>query len=138
MIHNTDISAERTRLLNRDAQWATAASEGRDIERILSFWTDDAVVMPPNLPAVVGKAALRAYVEVSLQIPGFRISWTSSDVVFSEDQKLAYMFSDNAVTMNGPDGAPKTTEGRAVTIWRRDTDGEWRCALDIWNEGPRE
>jgi ketosteroid isomerase-like protein len=28
-----------------------------------------------------------------------------------------------------------TTEGRAVTIWRREADDQWRCAVDIWNAG---
>jgi ketosteroid isomerase-like protein len=23
-----------------------------------------------------------------------------------------------------------------VTIWRREADGEWRCAVDIWNAEP--
>ncbi len=131
-----DLAAERTRLLQRDAEWATAASEGRDVERVLSYWTDDAIVLPPSLPAVVGKAALRQYVEGSMQISGFRITWTSTDVTFSPDGQLAYIFSRNAVTMNDPDGTPTTTEGRAVTIWRRESDGEWRCAVDIWNAGP--
>ncbi len=131
-----DLASERTRLLRRDAEWAVVASEGRDVERVLSYWTDDAVVLPPGLPAVVGKAALRQYVQGSLQIPGFRITWTSTDVTFSPDGNLAYMISRNAVTMNAPDGTPTTTEGRAVTIWRREPDGEWRCAVDIWNAEP--
>jgi ketosteroid isomerase-like protein len=131
-----DLSFERTQLLERDAEWAAAASEGRDIERVLSYWTEDAVVLPPGLPPVIGKAALRQYVLATLQIPGFRISWTSTEVIFSPDRNLAYMFSQNAVTMNGPDGTPATTKGRAVTIWRREPDGEWRCAVDIWNAEP--
>ncbi|MFN2531918.1 MAG: DUF4440 domain-containing protein [Pyrinomonadaceae bacterium] len=128
-----DLVSEKTRLLQRDAEWSAAASEGRDVELILSFWTNDAVVFPPDLPAVVGRAALRQYVEGSMQIPGFRISWTSKGVTFSPDGQLAYMFSQNFVTMNAPDGTPGTTEGRAVTIWRRESDGEWYCAVDIWN-----
>jgi ketosteroid isomerase-like protein len=131
-----NLSSERARLLERDAEWAVAASEGRDVELILSYWTDDAVVLPPGLPAIAGKFALRQYIEDSLKIPGFRITWTSTEVTFSPDGSLAYMFSQNAVTMNSPDGAPTTTEGRAVTIWRREPDGEWRCAVDIWNAGP--
>ena len=121
---NMDWNLEATRLLERDAQWSTAASEGRDIEHVLSYWTDDAIVIPPGMPAVVGKAALRQYVEGGLRIPGFGISWTSTDVAFSPDGHLAYMFSANAVTMNAPDGQPFPTEGRAVTIWRREADGE--------------
>jgi ketosteroid isomerase-like protein len=76
---------------------------------------------------------VRDYVNGSLQIPGFQINWTSTHVTFSPDKQLAYMFSQNTVTMNGPDGNPVSTKGRAVTIWRREPDGEWRCAVDIWN-----
>ena len=38
--------------------------------------------------------------------------------------------------MNGPDGALMTHTGRAVTIWRREPDGVWRCTVDIWNAEP--
>ncbi|HYJ86756.1 MAG TPA: DUF4440 domain-containing protein, partial [Pyrinomonadaceae bacterium] len=130
-----DLDSEKTRLLRRDAEWSAAASEGRDVDLILSFWTDDAVVFAPGLPAVAGKTALREYVEGSMKIPGFRISWTTTDVSLSDDETLAYMFSRNKVEMDAPDGTPVTTEGRAVTVWRRESDGEWRCAVDIWNAG---
>ena len=133
-----NLQHEATQLLRRDAEWSALAQEGRDIDGILSYWTEDAVVLPPGQPAVSGKTALREYVQASLQIPGFRISWESSDVHFSPDGNLAYLFSRNAVTMNGDDGAPATSHGRAVTIWRRDADGEWRCAVDIWNAPPGE
>jgi len=131
-----DPRAERQRLLDRDAQWATLAAEGRDIERILDFWTDDAVVYPPGLPVVAGKAALRAYVQASLVIPGFHITWTSSDARISSDGQLAYLVGENAVTVPDPTGETVTMRGRAVTIWRREADGEWRCAVDIWNAHP--
>jgi|SRR5882724_1793515 len=131
-----DELTERERLVERDAEWAAIASEGRDIGRILSYWTDDAVVLPPGLSPVIGKVALRDYVENSLRIPGFKITWRSTDVKFSPDLDLAYMFGENAVTINGPDGRPVTTKGRAVTIWRRGADGIWRCAVDIWNDAP--
>src|SRR5687768_16297490 len=126
-------NAEKERLLRRDSEWAQAASEGRDVERILSYWTDDAVVLPPGLPPVVGKAAVRQYVESSIHRAGLNITWESKDVTLAPDGQRAYMFSRNKVTMNAPDGAPMTTAGRAVTIWRREPDGEWRCAVDIWN-----
>lgn len=131
-----EFALEKDRILKRDAAWSLAASEGRDVELMLSFWTDEAVVIPPGMPAIVGKPALRQYVQASLQIPGFKISWTSTDVTFSPDGNLAYIFSDNAVTMNDAEGSPQTTLGRAVTIWRRESDGEWRCAVDIWNAAP--
>ena len=128
---------EVERLLNRDAEWAALATEGMDIDRIVSYWSDDAVVFAPGLSPIIGKAALRDYVENTFRIPGFRISWKSSEVHFSPDLKIAYVSGENTVVMNGPDGTPVTTKGRVITIWRRERDGHWRCAVDIWNEGPR-
>src|SRR5439155_11303507 len=77
---HADLDAEKARLLLRDAEWALAASEGRDVERIVSYWTDDAIVLPPGLAAVVGKTALRQYVHDSMQIPGFKITLMRSIV----------------------------------------------------------
>ena len=129
-----DLERERERLLERDAEWAALSSRGQDVERIISFWTDDARVFAPGLPAFSGKAALRGYVEGALAIPGFNITWTTSEAHLSADGQLAYLLSTNAVTMAGPEGRPVTTSGRAVTVWRREPDGNWRCAVDIWNE----
>jgi len=131
-----DIERERRRLLQLDAEWAALASEGKDVDRILAYWTDDALVCPPGVPLVRGKAALRAYVEGALAIPGFQITWTTSDASLSPDGQWAYLLSTNAVTAPGLDGRLDVTRGRAVTVWRRDSDGRWRCAVDIWNAEP--
>ena len=133
-----DLERERTRLLERDAEWASAASSGQDVDRILSYWTEDAQVFAPGLPVFRGRVALRGYVEGALAIPSFQITWTTSEASLSPDGKLGYLLSTNAVTMPGQDGRPVTTRGRAVTVWRRDSDGEWRCAIDIWNDGPTD
>ena len=131
-----NIARERQRLIETDAEWAAVSAEGKDVDRILSFWSDDAKVFAPGLPGFSGKAALRSYVEAALAIPGFHITWTTSDASLSPDGELAYLLSTNAVTMPGPDGQPSTSKGRAVTVWRRESDGEWRCVLDIWNAEP--
>jgi ketosteroid isomerase-like protein len=131
-----DLERERKRLLERDAEWAELSSQGREVERILSFWTDDALVLAPGLPPFSGKSALRSYVEGALAIPGFHISWTTSEASLSPDCQLAYLLSTNTVTMPGPEGMPVTIRGRAVTVWRRESDGNWRCAVDIWNNEP--
>lgn len=131
-----DLERERTHLLQRDSEWAALSSDGRDIDRILSYWTDDARVYPPGMPPVSGKAALRDYVEGSLAIPGFHITWTTSEATLSPDGMLAYLLSTNMVTLPDAKGKLVTSRGRGVTVWRREPDGEWRCAVDIWNEAP--
>jgi ketosteroid isomerase-like protein len=130
---SNDSQRERARLLERDAEWAALASSGRDVDLIISYWTDDARVYPPGMPPVVGRAALREYVAAALAIPGFRITWTTTEAMLSPDGRQACLLSTNRVTLPDAAGAPVTTEGRAVTVWRREADGEWRCAIDIWN-----
>ena len=131
-----DPAAEQTKLLRRDAEWADLASAGKDLEKIVSYWTDDALLVFPGQPVLEGKAAIRAYVAESLNTPGFRIHWVSEKPVFSSDGKLAYMRGKNEVTAPGPNGAPTTVHLRGISIWRLDADGRWRCVVDISNEEP--
>lgn len=72
-----DSVAESKKLLQRDAEWAQLASEGKDVDKIVSYWTEDAVVIPQGQPVAEGKAAIRTFVSNSLQIPGFKIHWVS-------------------------------------------------------------
>jgi ketosteroid isomerase-like protein len=132
-----DPASESQKLLRRDAEWANLASAGKDVERIVSYWSDDAVVIPQGQPVVEGKAAIRAFVASSLQIPGFKIHWVSEGPTFSPDGKLAYMRGRNTMTVPGANGALVTLVGRGVTIWRLEPDGQWRCVVDIWNDPPR-
>ena len=129
-----DQAAEEQKLLKRDAEWADLATAGRDVDKVVAYWTDDAVLMPPGQPAVVGKTALRAFVEGSFKVPGFKIHWVSSKPVFSPDGKMAYMQATEELTAPGPDGALVTRSMHGVSIWRVDTDGQWRCTMDISND----
>jgi ketosteroid isomerase-like protein len=131
-----DAAAEADKLLKRDAEWADAAAAGKDVDKIVSYWADDAVVIPQGQPVAEGKEAIRAFVAGSLQIPGFHIHWASDKVSFSPDGQLAYMRSTNEMTVPGPGGAPMTLPGRGISVWRREADGQWRCVVDIWNDPP--
>ena len=119
-------------LLQRDSAWA-ATAKARDVEAILSYWSDDAVVIAPGSPEIRGKTAIREYVQKSLALPRFSISWTPASAAISSDGKLGYTTGQNVVTVAGPDGKLLTIPGRYVTVWRRDADGAWRCVVDIWN-----
>ena len=98
-----DVSAAKAALLRRDAEWADAATAGTDVDRIVSYWTDDALVIFPGQPTLEGKKAIRDYVASSLAIPGFSIHWVSEKPEFSPDGKLAYMRGADQMTVPGSD-----------------------------------
>jgi ketosteroid isomerase-like protein len=131
-----DAAAESSKLSQRDADWSSLSFEGKDIDRIVSYWSDDAHLLQPGLPPIEGKAAIRAFVSASLKIPGFKIHWVSEKPVFSPDGKMAYVLSAVETTAPGANGALESTHGRSVTVWRRDADGVWRCVVDISNDAP--
>jgi ketosteroid isomerase-like protein len=131
-----DAAAEEQKLLRRDAEWADLATAGKDVDKIVSYWSDDAQIIEPGQPVYAGKAAIRAYVTASLNTPGFKIHWVSEKPVFSADGTIAYMPGTDEMTVPGPNGALMTLHMRGVSIWRRDPDGEWRCVMDIANEAP--
>lgn len=126
----TDVQSQILRL---DADWSRAAQD-RDVDRVVSFWADDAIVFPPGSPAVAGKAAIREFVAKSFQTPGFSISWKTTTVAVSRGGDIAYTTGTNRVTFSTPDGKQVTVEGKAVAVWRREKDGAWKCVIDIWND----
>jgi uncharacterized protein (TIGR02246 family) len=130
-------SDAKSQILRLDAEWSEAARK-RDLERVLSFWAEDAIVYPPGSPALVGKAAIREYVTRSFQVPGFGISWTTTNVTVARAGDLAYATGTNRVTFDGPDGKPVVVEGKAVTVWRKDANAGWKCVIDIWNDVPAQ
>src|SRR2546430_12253831 len=72
-----DSAAEQAKLLRRDAEWADLATAGKDVDKIVSYWSDDAILIFPGQPVLEGKTAIRAYVAESLNTPGFKIHWVS-------------------------------------------------------------
>lgn len=123
----------REALLQTDKDWAVAAGSG-DVERIVAYWTDDAVISAPGQAPLAGKAAIRQYVGESLKIPGFAITWTPLVAEVSKSGDLGYTTGTNAVTIPKAEGGTMTVAGRYVTVWRKAADGKWRCVVDTWNE----
>lgn len=131
-----DPAVEGEKLLRRDAEWADLATAGKDVDRVVSYWSDEAVLIFPGQPVLQGKAAIRAYVAGCFQTPGFKIHWVSEKPTFSPDGKLAYMRGSDEATVPAANGGTMTLHSRGISIWRLDSDGQWRCVLDISSEAP--
>jgi len=127
--------AARTELLRVDGEWSAAAGSP-DVERIVSYWSDDAVVTPPHEAPIAGKPAIRKFVADSLKVPGFSVRWKPAEAVVSPSGDLGYTTGTNVFTFPDPSGKIVTSPGRYVTVWKKDDAGRWRCVIDFWNEAP--
>lgn len=131
-----DMSAEQSALERTDRDWAAVASAGTNVDSIVSYWADDARIYPVGMPLVSGKTAIREFVVASLKMPGFSITWTPEHVEISPDGKLGYTTGANRVTAPDSTGKVVPTLGRYVTVWRKTSEGKWKCVIDTWNAGP--
>lgn len=95
--------------------------------------TDDVVFMPPGEEPARGKAAVGAWFDaaiaesttVSLELP-------EREVVVVGDWGIeSGSFAWTLSSAGG--GEPFVDRGSFVTIWRRDSSGQWKVASDIWN-----
>ena len=127
--------AEAEVLMDLSRQWSAVVASG-DLDSGMDFWANDAVMLPPDLPLLDGKEAIRKYVEAAAEIPGFKISWEPVSAHVSESSDLAYMIEKNVTEFDGADGNKVITYGKVVTVWRKDPTGKWRNVVDMWNAAP--
>ena len=130
---NREVEARELMQLSRD--WSAMVGAG-DLEASIELWADDAVMLPPDMPVLSGKTAIREYVLGAASIPGFKISWEPESAHVSKSGDMAYLIERNVIEVEGENGEIITTHGKVVTVWRKDSDGQWKNVVDMWNSAP--
>lgn len=105
----------------------------RELEKIMSFYTDDAVLMPTAEPIVSGKKAIREEWRHILDIPGFQAKSALTKVEVARDGDMAYSMGTYLATMLGENGKQAAEPGKYLTIWKRQPDGSWRIVVETYN-----
>lgn len=122
--------AEEEKLMEVSREWSRAAST-QDIDRIVSYWSDSAFFLSQGQPAIHGKEGIRAMVEQSSKIPGFKISWEPIRASVSKSGDMGYLVERNQMSMNDASGKTITIQGTVVTVWKKDASGNWKNVVDI-------
>jgi ketosteroid isomerase-like protein len=128
MASETDTKALR----DLDAQWSAAAG-AKDLDKTVSYYSDDAIVMPPNAPSATTKEAIRKVWKDLLASTGLVISWKTTKVEVATSGDLACLSGTYELTMNDASGTSVNDRGKYVEVWEKQADGKWKCGTDIWN-----
>ena len=123
-------AADVKALMDTSRAWSRVVATG-DVDKVVSYWTDDGVVMMPGEPLRRGKTQIRAYVTSSLKTPGFSISWEPLEGVISPSGDIGYLIELDHLTFPDGHGGITSWTGRGVTIWKKQRDGSWKDAVDI-------
>ena len=124
-------AADERAIRNLDAQWSKSAA-GRDLEDTVSYYTDDASLLPPNAPIATGKEAIRAVWD-TLLAPGTSVSWQPSKVEVARSGDLAYILGTIQLATKDPKGNPVNDRGKLVEVWKKQAGGNWKVVADIFN-----
>lgn len=130
-----DVDAEEQHLMELSREWSSVAA-GDDVEALMSYWADDAVMMAPGQPPLRGKEAIREFVSSAGSIPGFSVSWEPLEAHVSESGDMAYLIEQNQMTLPDSTGALMTRYNKVITIWEKQEDGFWKNVVDMWNSDP--
>jgi len=116
--------------INATSEEFAKAVDAKDVDKIVSYYTDDAVLFAPSGPATVGKDALRKAWQGFLSGPASKIdvSGTVIDVAASGD--LAFERGNFAATTTDAKGKTTTQTGKLVDVWKKRADGSWKMAAD--------
>jgi uncharacterized protein (TIGR02246 family) len=109
-----------------------AAGNAHDIDAALAFFADDARMLPPGAPPLIGKEAIRD-VFAALMSPEFAVAHRLEEVVVSQGGDLAYVSYSYELTYRGPEGTPVTETGKDISIYKKVADGSWKLAIDMWS-----
>jgi uncharacterized protein (TIGR02246 family) len=124
-------AADETAIRSRDAEWANAAAS-KDVDATVSYYTDDASLLPPNAAIASDKQSIRAAWS-SMLGPDTSLTWQATKVDVARSGDLAYIVGVYQMTTNAPGSKPLADRGKFVEVWKKQADGSWKTAVDIFN-----
>ena len=135
---STEADVEAIKRVNVDLINAFNAG---DAAAAVALVMDDAVDLPPNRPAVIGREAIRSFVQSDFDT--FTMNFADEIVEVEVAGDLAVIWSNYTVTLTPKDdGEPIENNGKWLKVLKRQPDGSWKFSRNIWNsdnpppEGP--
>jgi ketosteroid isomerase-like protein len=98
----------------------------------VGYYSDDAVLLPPNEPIVAGKQAIRAS-WVSLLSPNIALAWQANKVDVARSGDLAYVVGRYTLTTRDAEGKPVMDRGKTIEVFKKEADGSWKVVADMYN-----
>jgi len=110
----------------------SAAAVSKDLDKVVSYYADGAMVFAPNSPGATTKETIRNAWKGYLTPAGASTSWKAMKVEVAKSGDLAYTSGTYDGTMIGADGKPVKDSGNYLTVWKKQTDGTWKILIDTW------
>ena len=125
----SDAGAEERAIRAIVAHWNELLVAKND-SGIAAIYAPDAVLLPPNMPAVSGAGPIRQFWAV-LWSMNATLTLNTTTVTVAQAGDLASEQGTWAFEATGPQG-PMQDKGKYIVVWRK-SEGTWQAVQDIWN-----
>ncbi len=111
--------------------WNLAVNAG-DVDSLVASFTNDAIRMSANMPAQVGREAIRAALEARFNANKLEVANVAEEIRVTGD--WAFVRGRNTVTQTPKAGGKPTEDtGKWLIIVQRQSDSSWKWHRDIGN-----
>jgi uncharacterized protein (TIGR02246 family) len=124
--------ADEQAIRTLDKEWSDA-TQSKDAVKMLVYYADDASALPFNAPIATGKEQIQKMWTGLMGMPGFSLSFAPAKIEVAKSGDLAYDVGTFELKLNDANGSPTTMMGKYVVVWKKQTDGHWKAAADIFN-----
>ena len=124
------LKADKENLLKADMNWSDSAKE---VDDFMAYVLDDANMLPPNEPMASGKEAIKTTFASMHDMSGFSVTWKPSMAEVANSGDLGYTIGTYKLSVNDSTGMPMADEGKYLTVWKKQADGSWKVAADMFN-----
>jgi len=105
-----------------------ALSNPRNDRASADCYEDDAIMLAPSRSPVIGRVAIEAFLSSFAPFSGYRLE--VAEIVGDGD--LAFERGTASMTLRPTEGPTDQFRINYVVIWRRQIDGSWRAAREIF------
>ena len=116
--------------LDREFDEATAKM---GVEGWVAYFDEEGAMLPSKGEVVRGKEAIRSSMIKGFSLTDFSLRWSPMGAEVSEDGSMGYTYGEYMRKFKDADGEEITGTGRYTTIWRKQTDGNYKIIHDVGN-----
>jgi uncharacterized protein (TIGR02246 family) len=131
-IGQSTTASDEDAIRKADAEWSQSAKLS-SLDTFVTFYADDASVLPFNAPLVVGKNNIRQFFTQLFSRPGWNVTFGPTRIEVSKSRDIAYEIGTAQITVNDAEGHPLTTPAKYIVAWKRDSHQQWKAVADIFN-----
>ena len=102
-----------------------------DLDGHVAMFTEDSIELPPNQPVVIGRENIRARKISSMERADAILNAQIDELIVAGAWAIVRMTGTGTISIKG--GPTIIPDDKAILIWKKGPDGEWKLSHDIWN-----